>query len=147
MEYWKFRAIDRLREYPLKQAALANIPERIKVLESSSRSIHSATADSTPVQGGGSTREDRLLSNIVERQELAANLARTKHDCAIVERGMAVLDDDERHVLDAFYTHRTKGYVDRLRDELGLDDERSVYKRVDRALLHFTIAAYGVTES
>lgn len=147
MEYWKYKAIDRLKEYPAKKTALQNVPDRIAQLESSAHSIRSATSDATPVQGGGCTREDVLLSNIVEREELRANLFRAKKDCQIVERGLAVLDDAERYILDQMYMNRTKGCLERLQDEYGLDDQRSVYKRADKALLRFTVAAYGVTES
>lgn len=147
MEYWKYKAIDRLKEYPAKITALQNIPDRIAQLESLANSIRSATTDSTPVQGGGCTREDVMLSNMVEREELQANLFRAKQDCKIVERGLSVLGDDERYILDKMYIHRTKGYIERLQDEYGLEDQRSVYRRADKALLHFTIAAYGVTES
>lgn len=147
MEYWKYKAIDRLKEYPAKVAALKNLPDRIVQLGSSAHSIRSATTDATPVMGGGNAREDMLLSNIVERQELKANLYRAGKDCAIVERGLSVLDAEERHILDALYIYRTKGCMDRLQAEYGYAERKSLYRKADKALLHFTIAAYGVTES
>lgn len=147
MEYWKYKAIDKLKDYQAQKVALLNIPDEIARLESEARSIRSATADGTPVKGGGSGREDRLLSNIVKREECKAMLERAKYAVRTVDRGLSVLSQDERHILDTMYIMREKGCVSRLMDELGLQEESSLYKRVNKALLHFTIAMYGATES
>lgn len=147
MEYWKYKAIDKLKDYTAQKASLQNIPEEISRLESEACSIKSATSDGTPVKGGGSGREDRLLSNIVRRGELNQMLIRAKMSVAIIERGLSVLNQEERHILDAMYIIREKGYVGRLMDEYGLVEESSLYKKANKALLHFTIAMYGGTES
>lgn len=147
MEYWKFKARDKLKDYPAKRASVINLQAEITRLESEARSIKSATADGTPVKGGGSGREDRLLSNIVEREELAAKLKRAKLEVAMVERCLDVLSQEDRRILDTMYVTREKGYVDRLMDEFGLLEESSLYKRANKALHRFTIAMYGATES
>lgn len=147
MEYWKYKAIDKLKDYQAQKAALLNIPDEIARLESEARSIHSATADGTPVKGGGSGREDRLLSNIVKREECKAMLERAKYAVRMVDRGLSVLDQDERYILDTMYIMSEKGRISRLAEKYGLEDDRSVYKRADKALRHFTIAMYGATES
>lgn len=147
LEYWKYKAIDKLKDYTAQKASLQNIPEEISRLESEAYSIKSATSDGTPVKGGGSGREDRLLSNIVRRGELDQMLIRAKMSVAIIERGLSVLNQEERHILDAMYIIREKGYVGRLMDEYGLVEESSLYKKANKALLHFTIAMYGGTES
>lgn len=147
MEYWKFKAIDKLKDYSAQRAALENIPEEISRLESEAYSIKSATADGTPVKGGGSGREDRLLSNIVKRGELAMMLERAKISVGTTERGLAVLTPEERRLLDMMYIVREKGAVNRLMDEYGLQEESSLYRRINKALIHFTVAMYGATES
>ena len=147
MEYWKYKAIDKLKDYPAQKASLDNIPEEIKRLRSEAASIKSASGDGTPVKGGGSGREERLLSNIVKREELTMMLDRARLAVAIVDRGLEVLSKDERHILEVMYIYREKGYIERLMSELDLMDERSVYKRADKALIRFTIAMYGATES
>lgn len=76
MEYWKFKAIDKLRDYPLKAAAIQSLQEELQRLELEATNIRSATADATPVQGGGSSREDKLLSNIIHRDEIKRMIAR-----------------------------------------------------------------------
>lgn len=147
MEYWKYRAIDKLKDYAAQKASLSNIPEEIARLESEAYSIKSATGDGTPVKGGGSGREDRLLSNIVKRGELAMMLERAKLYVRTTERGLAVLTAEERRLLDLMYIVREKGAVNRLMDEYGLQEESSLYRRINKALIHFTVAMYGATES
>ena len=147
MEYWKYKAIDKLKDYSAQKASLQNLPEEIARLESEAYSIKSATSDGTPVKGGGSGREDRLLSNIVKREEHKAMLHRAELAVCIVDRGLAVLSQEERHILDVMYIIREKGYVDQLMEEFNLHEESSLYKRANKALLHFTIAMYGATEN
>lgn len=147
MEYWKYKAKDKLEDYMRQKAALQNLPEEIKRLESEVCSIKSATADGTPVKGGGSGREDRLLSNIVKREEHKAMLKRAQLAVSMVDRGLSVLSQEERHILDVMYIVREKGYIARLMLEYGLAEESSLYKKANKALMHFTIAMYGATES
>lgn len=144
---WTYEAIDKLKGYEAHRRALENIPKEIKRLESAMCGIRSAETDSTPVQGGGSMREDMMLSNIAHRQELEWTLEQARLWVDRVDNGLGVLDDEERLVLDRFYIHRARGNVRRLCDELGVQDESTVYRRKDKAVRHFTIALYGVTES
>ena len=102
--------------------------------------------DATPVMGGGNTREDALLSNMAHREELARTLRQAKAWVETVDAGLAVLDDEERLVLDRFYIRRAKGNVDRLCEEL-CREKSVVYARRDKALRHFTIALYGLVET
>ena len=143
---WKFEAIEKLKEYTARKNAITSIPAEIKRLEEDAQRIRAASADATPVQGGGSAREDMLLSNIVHREELQRRLSDARRWVEIVDGGLAVLTDDDRLVLDRFYIHPMRGNVDRLCCELGLEDERSVYKRKDKALRRFTVALYGICE-
>lgn len=147
MEYWKFKAIDKLRGYSAQKAATANLPDEIARLESEAYSIKSATADGTPVKGGGSGREDRLLSNIVQREEHKQMLERAQKSVGAIERGLAVLDKDECKILERVYINQEVGAVQRLMEEYGLVETSGMYKRINKALLHFTVAMYGATES
>lgn len=147
MEYWKFKAIDKLRGYTAQKASLANLAEEIARLRSEAYSIKSATADGTPVKGGGSGREDRLLSNIVQREEHDLMLERAQMSVDTIERGLSVLTEDERRILDAMYITREDKAVERLMNEFGLMENSSLYKRANKALYHFTVAMYGGTES
>lgn len=143
---WKYEAIDKLKGYEAHKRALENIPLEIERLQEAFTGIRSSMTDSTPVSGGGSTREDTLLSNIVHREELQHALKQAKIWVREVEAGLAVLDDEERMVLQRFYISRAKGAVNRICEELGVE-KSAVYDRRDKALRHFTVALYGITES
>lgn len=143
---WKREAIDKLKNYEAHKQALECLPKEIRRLESAYTGIRSATTDGTPVSGGGNTREDSMLSNIVHRDELKRRLKEARLWVAQVDKALAVLDDEERLVLDRFYIHRAKGAVEALCESLGLE-KSAVYDRRDKALRHFTLALYGVTET
>lgn len=143
---WKREAIDKLKNYEAHREALENIPKEIKRLESAYAGIRSATTDGTPVSGGSNTREDSMLSNIVHRDELKRRLREARLWVAQVDKALAVLDDEERLVLDRFYIHRAKGNVGELCERLNVE-QATVYRKRDSALRRFTIALYGVTET
>jgi len=142
---WKREAADKLRVYQARKDSLASIAEEIKRLTDEATSIRSATTDGTPVSGGSSTREDRLVNSIAKRQELQLTYKITRSLVKQVDTALAALDEEEQLVLDRFYIHRAKGNVQRLCDELCVE-QSSAYRRRDSALRHFTIALYGMVE-
>ena len=99
---WKFEAMEKLRLYEAKKQSLRSIPEEIERLESAMKSIRSATADGTPVKGGGSGREDMMLSNIVHREELDRALEQARKWVDLVDAGLEILSQEERLILDRF---------------------------------------------
>lgn len=143
---WKFEAIEKLKQYEAKKQSLTCIPEEIARLESAMQSIRSATADGKPVKGGGSGREDMMLSNIVHREELERSLEQAKMWVALVDAGLETLSAEERLILNRFYISPEKRAADWLAGDLGID-VKTVYRRKDAALRHFTICLYGGTES
>ena len=143
---WKPEAVEKLRMYEAKKNAIQSIPEEISRLEIAMESIRSATSDGTPVAGGGSRREDMLLSNIVHRGELERSLEEAQKWVALVDAGLEILTKEERLLLDRFYIHPGRGVAERLAEELNLD-VKTVYRRKDAALRRFTISLYGGTEN
>lgn len=143
---WKHEAIEKLKDYNAKKQALTAIPEEIAQLESAVKGIRSASADGSPSRGGGSGREDMLLSNICKREELRRSLATAKAWVSQVDTALGVLNQEERLILDRFYISPQKGAAERLACDLGVD-VKTVYHRKDAALRRFTIALYGAVES
>lgn len=143
---WKREAIDKLKNYEAHKQALECLTKEIRRLESAYTGIRSATTDGTPISGGGNTREDSMLSNIVHRDELKRRLKEARLWVSMVDKALAVLDDEEQLVLDRFYIHLAKGAVEALCECLNLE-KSAVYDRRDKALRHFTLALYGVTET
>jgi len=143
---WKREAMDKLKSYEAHRTALGSIPRELKRLESAYAGIRGAATDATPVSGGGSTREDVMLSNIVHRDELLRRLREARLWVSTVDRALGVLDEEERLVLDKFYMHRAKGAVGELCERLSVE-QSTVYRKRDNALRHFTLALYGATET
>ena len=142
---WKKEAADKLRNYTARQQAVTNISEQLRSLEIRAASIRSASADGTPVQGGGSGREEAMLNNIVTRAELERQLEQARIWCSTVESALSVLTEQERLVLDRFYIHPARGNLERLCEELGVE-VAAVYRKRDAALHRFTIAMFGFDE-
>ena len=142
---WKNEAMDKLRRYDVMRQALRNIPEEIARLKEDACAFRGVNTSTTPVKGGGSRREEALINNLVQRQELEWTLKQVKHWLSIADRGLLALPQDERLVLQRLYLYPEKGAVERLCSELGVE-QSSVYRKRDQALQRFTLAMYGFTE-
>ena len=146
MVNWEKVAIDDLPKYEKMRHSRVSIREKQAALDLQSGVIRSSFRDSEPVSGSGSSgAEDRLISNIVERERLDGNYQAVEKLVAQIDAALAMLDDQERLVLERFYINRCPGSVDRLREELGYE-QRQVYRLKDEALRQFAIAMYGIRE-
>lgn len=143
---WKQEAMEKLRQYTARQSALEDIPNDIAALEIEAEGLRSARTDGISVKSSGTAREDRLIGNIVRREELKLALTQARNWVNRVERGLNALDEEERLVLRMLYIQPAKGNVDRLCEILCVE-QASVYRRRDKALRHFTLALYGCMES
>lgn len=141
-DIWRMDALNQLQCHKARKVSLLNIQKRIEGLERDVVAIRSSTADGTPVQGGGSGREDMLLNNIVERQRLQESLVRTKNSVDSVERALSALPDDDKRILEYFYISPRKGAASQVARELGIE-EKTVYNRRNNAIRLFRIALCG----
>lgn len=141
---WKQESKEELREYEAKRTAAENIPEEIRQLEAQMVKL-GGSSNSTPVKGGGSVWEDRQINLIVKADKLRTSLEYARDWVSRVERGLSVLTDEERLILDRFYINPAKGNVDRLCGDLHLE-KSMVYDRKDKALRRYTLARYGCVE-
>ena len=142
---WKDEAIEKLKRYDAMHTAQQKISREIARLKEEAFAIRRADPSATPVRSSGGRYDEALLNNIVKRQELAWTLKQVKLWITNTDRGLTALDDEERQVLQRLYLYPQKGAIDRLCEELGLE-QSSVYRRRDQALEHFTIAMYGFLE-
>lgn len=142
---WKNEAMDRLRQYDAMRLAVTNIPQEIRRLEAASQLIRSARTDSIAVLSGGGRREEVILDNMMNRQELQWRLEQAQSWLSCTDRALGALSGEEKLVLQRFYICPEKGSVERLCSELGLESS-SVYRKRDKALRHFSVALYGSAE-
>ena len=143
---WKNEAMDKLRRYQDMRQALVNIPQEIDRLKADICSLRGATTDTTPVKGGGNRREEALINNMVQRQELERTLKQVRQWLSVADRALLTLDTDERLILQRLYLYPQKGAINLLSEELGME-QSSVYRKRDQALHRFTAAIYGFLET
>ena len=143
---WIREAEDKLRNYAAWQNAMKRTKAEIRRLESDFVSIRSANVDSTPVQGGGNTREEAMCSNIAQRQELGILLEQTARKVAEVKATLELLQPEERDILEKMVIYYRKGNVEKVCAEMHID-RSTVYRKRDKALRHFGMAFYGAIET
>lgn len=143
---WKQAAVQRLRDYDARKESIKILKEQIDVLEMQFTSIRAARTDGEPVSGNaGNHREDAMIANICRRDELTANLKVATREVELTEKGLAVLTEDEKTILDVFYIARPYDHVLRLAEMFNVE-KSEIYRRKDEALRKFTVAMYGVVE-
>jgi len=145
MNYKKW-AIPRLCELEAKRAALNLVPLQIRALEQAAAALKSPRLDKEHVAGGESNaREAALIANIAERDKLRRNLELTAEEVKVVDCALAGLPEEERHILDCFYVHRSRGAAEKLCSELGYE-KSAVYELKEKALINFARRLYGIVE-
>ena len=142
---WQRNAIVDLREYEQVQQSLVNIPQEIKGLEMAMTALRGINFDKTPVEGGTSSYESRLIDNIDRRERLKINLEIARAKVERIGRGLAALSENEALVLRRFYIRRERDYIDRLCEELGYE-QAQIYRIKEAALRKFTLAMFGVID-
>ena len=143
---WKEEAIEKLKRYKAMQTALKTTPEQICMLEANAATLRSSSAPKVGGTGSIRGREDALINNLAERQELEWSLARVQQWMAVMHRGFDALTPEEIVILQKMYLFPERGVVDRLCSELGVE-QATVYRKRDKALHRFTVAMYGFPET
>ena len=140
---WKAEAKEKLRRYEAMRLATVNIPLELERLEVDAQSIRSARSDASPVSGGGNRREEAMINNIIERQELERALQQAKLWLRSTDRALTALTKEEKLILHRLYLYPERGSLELLSKELGIETS-SIYRHRDKALKHFTLAYYGI---
>ena len=143
---WKTEAREKLRKYNMMKVSTITIPEEIKLLEIDARRIKSARFDGNPVKGGGNSREEAMLSNIIKRQELEYALQIAQLWVKSTDKALSALCEEERLILHMVFINPMPGAIERLCKELHCETS-TVYRKRDKALHNFTIAFYGSIET
>ena len=145
-DIWRMQVVNALESFNASKVSLITIPERIAELEAQYTKIRSATADGSPVKGGGSGREDILLNNICERDLLKEELVKTKKHVDKINRALGALSEIERKILQIRFIDGVPSAVTKLSRELNLD-ERTIRNKQSDALVKFAKAFCGIVYS
>ena len=145
MANWTYNAKQDLIEYDSICQSLHNIPEQIRELEEQITSLKSVRYDMTPVQGGLSGQESRLIDYIDRKERLKINYAIARSKQERIKRGMDALDDRERRVVELLTIHKAAGNLLRLCHEFGYE-QAQIYRIQNQALKKFTLAMFGIVD-
>ena len=143
---WKTEAMEKLRRYDAMCRARENLPLELQRLEAEYTAISSGMTDRI---GGGMnirSREDRMLNNVMTRQQLTWSLEQARSWTDLVDRALSALSSDEQLILRQLYILPKSGALDQLVEELGME-RSSIYRHRDKALSKFTLSLYGAQES
>jgi hypothetical protein len=142
---WMQEAQLDLRELEGRKLGLENMREHYKALCEDAAAVRGAALDHVPRRGGGTHHEERMLNNMVKRDLLKQRMQSTQRIIKLTERACGALAGHEQRVLELFYIRRQAGHIDRLCEELHVE-QAQVYRIRNAALKKFTLAMYGAGE-
>lgn len=143
MANWIYHAKTDLREYEAVKNSIFALPNQISELDDRILTLKAVAYDKTPVQGGMSGREDKLIDYIDKRHRLEYNLKIAQAKAERIESGLRQLSDVEYRALDYRYI---KGMsVRAVCEALGYEESR-VHDIKRQALRKFTLGMYGIID-
>lgn len=142
---WKKEAVNQLKEYSCRKDSLKSIQNRCRLLETETTTLKERELP-LPLRGPLSDAQEQLLSSIAEQKQLLANYQMAKLQLQWIEKGLSVLDEDERMVLEGFYMIGGPCIKQDLMSDLCIE-RSALYELKDRALRKFTMSMYGLLES
>lgn len=142
-ELWKLKCKTDLYNLRKNEAAIESIPSDIALERERMTAIKSACTDSTPVQGGGSSYDDRLNNSICLIDLLTANLHFAEKEVELTRKALDKLADEERRILEVLYIDRQKNGAERLCEELNIKEEATIWKKAMRALESYCTVRYS----
>lgn len=137
------KAIRELQDYALWKNSIEIIPQRIAEIDEKMVALGGGGADA-PVMSSGNKREERLVAYIDEKSELLKTLEVNKAKQKYIEKGLSVLTEDERKVLEGFYMSKLRHNEakEMLMDKLGYADT-SIESIRKTALRKYTMCEFG----
>lgn len=142
---WRNESMWELRHLEAKRQSVGDVRQQIRKIEENMTGLRSAMSDGTPVAGGGSGREDMLLNLITEKDALEATAAVVETQVQMVDRALAGISEEDRHILDMCFVRFRVGNINRLCEELQCE-VATVYRHRNAALKEYTIRRRGMME-
>lgn len=143
---WKTEAVEKLRRYDAMRRAVQNLPLELKRLEAEYTALGGGWSGQGERNRNVRSREDRMMDNIMTRQQLKWSLEQATNWTQQVSGALSGLTPEERLILQQMYILPQTGALNRLTEALNLE-RTSIYRRRDRALRKFTLNLYGWEES
>ena len=125
-----------LREWYDRIWATQYAEERIKVIKATlTRTVQNS---STPVKGGGTSQEEKLVNGISAIDKLTAQMHDADEIQKEVEKCWDALTESERFLLREMYIdNEDRQGIERVKDALAVEKSEA-YKRTNMALAHLS---------
>lgn len=107
-ELWKMKCKADLFNLRKNEAAILSIPEEIDMERDRMTSIKSASTGTAPVQGGGTSYEERMNNSICLIDLLSDNLRIAESEVRLTKKALATLTDEEQRILEVLYIEKQK---------------------------------------
>lgn len=143
MNYKKW-LIEDLQNLSRMKFAITQLQEELDTAEAEYTAIKATNYDKMPSGSGDNIQEEKLLTAIAKKDQLAANLRYTKRHVADMERLLNQLPDDERRIIECMVMSGGKYAADSLADELGYE-RRQIYNKRNAALSHLAQLRHGAS--
>ena len=141
---WKEEALEKLQRYPMMTLALRTIPLELERLTREARELQSVGQGIGSRNRENRAQENRMMNNLVRRQELELQLEQARLWVSVTEEGLSHLTEEERSLLEKLYIQQIQATD--LCQELGVE-RSSLYRYRDAALKKLTLGLYGGLES
>lgn len=143
MNYKKW-LIEDLQNLDRQRFAITHLKEELEQLNAELTAIKATNFDKMPSGSGDNIQEEKLLTAIAKKDELAANLKATTLHVRNMESLLEKLPDDERRIIDCMIVNGGKYAADSLADELGYE-RRQIYNKRNAALSHLAQLRHGAS--
>lgn len=141
---WREEAVQRLSDYRYVRNSIRSMQNQIKQLQMEAEGIKSRSFDQISVPGNAGRREDRLLNNLVCRQQLEQAVEQADLWVQITDQALQSLMPEDKQLLDQIYIQGERANVTDIAAQMGME-RSTIYRRKDEALRRFTVALYGVS--
>lgn len=141
----KGAAISALKDYSSMQHIIDHTNEEIDNVRGKMESIQSPGYDGMPKSYNPQSGEDRIINAIEEIDVMKERYRQALEYMEWFKPAWDALTDDERYVLEAFYTGDEdfgSGAVYTICDHFGIE-RSSAYNKKNRAIQHLALLLYG----
>lgn len=143
MNYKKWLVED-LQNLERQRFAITQLREELETVVAEYDAIKATNYDKMPSGSGTNVQEEKLLTAIAKKDELAKNLKYTKRHVADMDRLLNQLPDDERQIIERTVINREKYAAESLADELGYE-RRQIFNKKNAALNHLAQLRHGAS--
>ena len=143
MNYKKW-LIEDLQTLNRQRFAISQLESELETAEAEFCAIKASNLDKMPSGSGDNIQEEKLLTVIAKKDELAKNLEYTRKHVADMDRLLNQLPDEERLIIERSVINNEKYAAETLADELGYE-RRQIFNKKNAALTHLAQLRHGAS--